>query len=128
MISRSKAVNNLSYFWRPNSWICFQQFIIKAVNNLSYFMETLPQQSRGTVEGKRRRGREGQRRRQRTTQWKKRCNRTVHRERERRNPRSGAAVQHNINEQEREGSFILKKPINQNDVILKQKKNLKILM
>lgn len=54
MISRSKAVNNLSYFWRPNSWICFQQFIIKAVNNLSYFMETLPQQSRGTVEGKRR--------------------------------------------------------------------------
>ena len=54
MISRSKAVKNLSYFWRPNSWICFQRFIIKAVNNLSYFMKTLPQQSRGTVEGKRR--------------------------------------------------------------------------
>ena len=83
MISKSKAINNLSYIWRPNSWICFQQFIIKAVNNLSYFMEILPQQSRGTVEGKRRRGREGQRRQQRTAQWKKRRNCIVHRERER---------------------------------------------
>ena len=35
-------------------------------------------------------------------------------------------MQHSSNEQEREGSFILKKPINQNEVVLKPKKKKKL--